>query len=293
MTLQPGTHLGPYEILSLLGAGGMGEVYKARDPRLERVVAIKVLPAHLAGRADVRERFEREARTVASLQHPNIRVLHDVGQQDGTHFLVMEYLEGETLAQRLQSPDRKGGVAVGLPLDQVLKYAVEISDALDKAHRSGVTHRDIKPSNIMLTKAGSKLLDFGLAKLKQEAAPPELTPSQVPTAGVSLTQHGTILGTVQYMSPEQVEGKTDEVDARTDIFSFGATLYEMATGRKAFAGKSTTSVMASILKEDPPAMSTLQPMTPSALEHFQRWCIESGHDFSRAVRMAQERGFNP
>jgi serine/threonine-protein kinase len=276
--LKPGTHLGPYEILSLIGAGGMGEVYKARDPRLERIVAIKVLPAHLADRPELRERFEREARTVAGLQHPNICVLHDIGRQDGTDFLVMEYLEGETLAQRLQSPDRKGGVAVGLPLDQVLKYAVEISDALDKAHRNGVTHRDIKPGNIMITKGGSKILDFGLAKLKQEAAPAELSPSQIPTAGASLTQHGALLGTMQYMAPEQVEGDVEAVDARTDIFAFGATVYEMATGKKAFAGKSQASLIAAIMSSDPPPMSTLQPMAPPALDRLVKQCLAKEPD---------------
>ncbi len=203
----------------------MGEVYKARDTRLDRIVAIKVLPSHLADKPQLRERFEREARTVASLNHPHICVLHDIGEQDGIHFLVMEYLEGETLAQRLD----KGP----LPLDQVLRYAIEISDALDKAHRQGVTHRDLKPGNIMLTKVGAKLLDFGLAKLRSETAP-AVPFSQLPTAKDSLTVEGTILGTLQYMAPEQVEGKVDEVDARTDIFAFGVVVYEMATGEKAF-----------------------------------------------------------
>src|SRR3990170_6075317 len=215
MALTPGTRLGPHEILSMIGAGGMGEVYKARDTRLERIVAIKVLPAHPADKPDLRERFEREARTIANLNHPHICVLHDIGRQDGIDFLVMEYLDGETLATRLM----KGP----LPLQQVLQYAIEIADALDKAHRNGVTHRDIKPGNIMLTKSGSKLLDFGLAKLKQETAPANIPLSQLPTAGKdSLTVHGTILGTLQYMAPEQVEGKTDELDGRTDIFAFGA-----------------------------------------------------------------------
>ena len=204
----------------------MGEVYKARDTRLDRIVAIKVLPAHLADRAELRERFEREAKTIASLNHPHICTLYDTGHQDEIDFLVMEYLEGETLAQRL----RKGS----LPIQQVLQYAIEIADALDKAHRKGITHRDLKPGNIMLTKTGTKLLDFGLAKLKQEVAP--ATPdSQLPTMKSAITGEGTILGTLQYMAPEQVEAK--EVDARTDIFAFGAVVYEMATGRKAFEGK--------------------------------------------------------
>src|SRR3990172_8803170 len=161
MALTNGTNLGPHEILSLIGAGGMGEVYKARDTRLERIVAIKVLPAHLADNLELRERFEREAKTIASLNHPHICTLYDIGRQDGIDFLVMEYLEGETLSMRLL----KGP----LPLEQVLQYAIEISDALDKAHRKGVTHRDIKPGNVMLTKSGTMLLDFGLAKLKQAA----------------------------------------------------------------------------------------------------------------------------
>src|SRR5713101_6036536 len=179
MTLTTGRRLGPYEILSAIGAGGMGEVYKARDTRLDRIVAIKVLPTHLAGRAELRERFEREAKTIASLNHPHICTLYDTGQQDGIDFLVMEYLEGETLAQRLL----KGS----LPVQQVLQYAIEISDALDRAHRKGVTHRDLKPGNIMLTKSGSKLLDFGLAKLKQETAPTNGQLSQLPTVSDPLT----------------------------------------------------------------------------------------------------------
>src|SRR6266849_5148097 len=204
MTLAAGTKLGPYEITSAIGAGGMGEVYKARDIRLDRTVAIKVLPAHLADRSELRERFEREAKTIASLNHPHICTLHDIGQQDGIDFLVMEYLEGETLAQRLL----KGS----LPVQQVLQYAIEISDALDKAHRKGVTHRDLKPGNIMLTKSGAKLLDFGLAKLRQDAAPANVLLSDLPTAKDPLTAQGTILGTLQYMAPEQLEGKSDQID---------------------------------------------------------------------------------
>src|SRR6266851_3404304 len=234
MAIRPGRRLGPYEILTAIGAGGMGEVYRARDTRLDRIVAIKVLPPHLADRSELRERFEREARTIASLNHPHICTLFDIGQQDGIDYLVMEYLEGETLAQRLQ----KGP----LPLEQVLQFAIEISDALDKAHRKGVTHRDLKPGNIMLTKSGTKLLDFGLAKLKQEAAP-AIPLSQLPTATAkeAVTQVGTILGTLQYMAPEQLEAK--EADARTDIFAFDALVYEMATGKKAFEGNSRASLM--------------------------------------------------
>src|ERR1700731_4846397 len=243
MPILPGRRLGPYEILTAIGAGGMGEVYKARDTRLDRIVAIKVLPTHLADRAELRERFEREAKTIASLNHPHICTLYDTGHQDGIDFLVMEYLEGETLAQRLL----KGS----LPLEQVLQYAIEISDALDKAHRKGVTHRDLKPGNIILTKSGTKLLDFGLAKLKQEVAPANMQLSQVPTANDPLTAHGAIVGTLQYMAPEQLEGK---VDARTDIFAFGAVVYEMATGRRAFDGKSQASVIGAIMTSDPPPM---------------------------------------
>src|SRR6202162_3398313 len=244
MSVRAGTRFGPYEILSAIGAGGMGEVYKARDTRLDRTVAIKVLPTHLAGRAELRERFEREAKTIASLNHPHICTLYDTGHQDEVDFLVMEYIEGETLAQRIM----KGA----LPIQQVLQYAIEIADALDKAHRKGITHRDLKPGNVMLTKSGTKLLDFGLAKLAHEATP--VTPaSQLPTMKSAVTAEGTILGTLQYMAPEQVEAK--EVDARTDIFAFGAVVYEMATGKKAFEGKSSASVMAAILKDDPPAMS--------------------------------------
>jgi serine/threonine-protein kinase len=241
----------------------MGEVYKARDTRLDRIVAIKVLPTHLADRSELRERFDREAKTIASLNHPHICTLHDIGHQDGIDYLVMEYLEGETLAQRLQ----KGA----LPIQQVLQYAIEISDALDKAHRKGVTHRDLKPGNIMLTKTGTKLLDFGLAKLKQEAAPANVPLSDLPTAKDPLTAQGTILGTLQYMAPEQLEGK--EVDARTDIFAFGAVVYEMATGKKAFEGKSQASLMAAIMERDPLPMSSLQPMTPPALDRVVRKCL--------------------
>jgi eukaryotic-like serine/threonine-protein kinase len=216
----------------------MGEVYKARDTRLGREVAIKVLPEHLALNAELREGFQREAEAIANLKHPHICTLYDIGEQSGTQYLVMEYLEGETLADRLT----KGP----LPIEQALKIAIEVSDALDKAHRKGAVHRDIKPGNIMLTKDGSKLLDFGLAKLKQQAGAAVLPLSQMPTlqpgeqVPVSPTVQGTILGTVQYMSPEQVEGRIDDIDGRSDIFSFGATVYEMLTGKKAFEGALAT-----------------------------------------------------
>ena len=268
MMLSTGVKLGPYEILSAIGAGGMGEVYRARDTRLNRIVAIKVLPAHLADRAELRERFDREAKTIASLNHPHICVLHDIGHEDGTDYLVMEYIEGETLAQKLT----KGA----LPLEQTLQYAIEIADALDKAHRKGITHRDLKPGNIMLTKTGTKLLDFGLAKLKQEAAPVSVQLSDLPTASDPLTAQGTIVGTLQYMAPEQVEGK--EADARTDIFAFGVVVYEMATGKKAFEGKSQASLMAKILETDPPSMTTLAPMTPPILDRIVKKCLAKDPD---------------
>jgi serine/threonine protein kinase len=245
----------------------MGEVYRAKDTRLDRIVAVKILPDHLADRAELRERFEREAKTISSLNHPHICTLYDVGHQDGTDYLVMEYLEGETLAARLA----KGP----LPLDQVLKYAVEIADALDKAHRKGITHRDLKPGNIMLTKSGAKLLDFGLAKLTQDS--PAAAPlSQLPTARDAITAQGTILGTLQYMAPEQLEGK--EADARTDIFAFGVVVYEMATGKKAFEGKSQASLIAKILETDPPPISSLQPMTPPALDRVIKTCLAKDPD---------------
>jgi eukaryotic-like serine/threonine-protein kinase len=277
MALIPGAKLGPYEIVAPLGAGGMGEVYRARDTRLDRVVAIKILPGHLAERADLRERFEREARSIASLNHPHICTIHDVGHQDGTDYLVMEYLEGETLAQRLL----RGPLA----LEQVLQYAIQIADALDKAHRKGITHRDLKPGNIMLTRSGAKLLDFGLAKLKQPAVISDATLTALPT---SITGEGSILGTLQYMAPEQLESK--EVDARTDIFAFGAVLYEMATGKKAFEGKSQASLIAKILETEPPLVSLLQPMAPAALDRIVKSCLAKDPDerWQNAADLARE-----
>ncbi len=259
MPLSTGDKLGPYEIVSPIGEGGMGEVYKARDTRLERTVAIKVLPEHIAKREDLRARFEREARAVASLNHPNICTLHDIGNQDGTGYMVMEYMEGETLSSRIA----KGA----LPLDQALKFAVQIADALDRAHRAGVTHRDVKPANIMLTRDGVKVLDFGLAKSGASAKP---GPDDA-TIVAGLTTEGTILGTPQYMAPEQFEGK--EADARADIWAFGAVLYEMVTGQKAFQGKNYSSLIASILAAEPPPMS-VAPFTPAWLERLVRRCLE-------------------
>jgi serine/threonine protein kinase len=266
----------------------MGEVYKARDTRLDRIVAIKVLPTHLADRSELRERFEREAKTITSLNHPHICTLYDTGNQDGIDFLVMEYLEGETLAQRL--------VKGPLPIQQVLQYAIEISDAQDKAHRKGVTHRDLKPGHIMVTKTGSKLLDFGLAKLKQEVAPANLPPSNLPTANDPLTAEGSIVGTLQYMAPEQLEGQ--EVDARTDIFAFGAVVYEMATGKRAFEGKTQASLIAKILETDPPPISSLQPMTPPALDRVVNRCLakepdtrwQSANDLTNDLKWIAEGG---
>ena len=262
MALTAGIRLGPYEIVSALGAGGMGEVYRARDTRLDRTVAIKILPPHLSDDPTLRQRFEREAKAISSLNHPHICVLYDVGHQDGADFLVMEYLEGETLSKRLD----KGP----LPLAQALKYGVEIADALDKAHRQNIVHRDLKPGNIMLTASGAKLLDFGLAKAAPAlAAGATLTAAATRTTPV--TQRGTIVGTFQYMSPEQVEGK--DVDARTDIFSFGSVLYEMVTGVRAFPGKSQLSVASMILEKEPEPISTLQPLTPPALDRTIRVCL--------------------
>ena len=270
MGLSSGTRLGPDEILAPLGAGGMGEVYRARDTRLERSVAIKVLPAHLSSDPDLRQRLEREARAISSLQHPNICVLHDIGHQDGTDFLVMEYLEGETLADRLN----KGPLSV----DQAIHIGIEIADALEKAHRQGITHRDLKPGNIMLTKSGAKLMDFGLAKpavqqnqrssdLVQGVTPSSPTSPLVIPAGMTtpLTVAGSLVGTFQYMAPEQIDGK--EADARSDIFAFGAVLYEMLTGKRAFEGKSQISVASAILEKDPPPVSQVQAAISPALEH--------------------------
>ena len=268
-----GTTLGPYQVTAKIGEG---EVYKATDTRLDRTVAIKVLPEHVAADPDLKQRFEREAKTVAGLSHPHICPVFDVGSQDGIDYLVMEYLDGETLAQRLENG--------ALPLDQALQIAIEIADGLDTAHRQGITHRDLKPGNIMLTKAGAKLLDFGLAKLK----PPEQAggPSDLPTQPADLTQKGTILGTFQYMAPEQLECQA--ADHRTDIFALGAVVYEMITGRKAFEGKSQASLIAAILEREPPAMSELQPMSPPLLDAVVRTCLakdterrwQSAHDLA-------------
>ena len=268
MPLQAGTTLGPYEIQAPLGAGGMGEVYKARDTRLDRTVAIKVLPAHVASDPDLKARFEREAKTISSLNHPHICTLHDIGNQDGIDFLVMEYLEGETLAQRLE----KGA----LPLKQALKIAVEIADALDKAHRQGIVHRDLKPGNIMLTKTGAKLLDFGLAKLRKPGPPGAEGLSAATTVSELMTARGTLLGTLPYMAPEQVEGR--EADARTDIFAFGSVVYETVTGKRAFEGDTQAALIGAILKDNPRPVSALQPMSPLLLDRVVKKCVAKNPD---------------
>src|ERR1700675_4419348 len=262
MALNSGTKLGPYEIESPLGAGGMGEVYRARDTRLDRTVAVKILPVHLSSDATLRQRFDQEAKAISSLNHPHICALYDVGHQDGTDFLVMEYLEGDTLASVLE----KGP----LPLAQVLKYSIAIADALDKAHRQDIIHRDLKPGNIMITKSGAKLLDFGLAKAAVPLASGATLTAAVPRP-TPVTQQGTIVGPFQYMSPEQIEAK--ELDARSDIFSFGAVLYEMLTGKRAFVGKSQLRVASAVLEKDPKSISTLQPLTPPALARAIRVCL--------------------
>ena len=220
MALTTGTRLGPYEILTPIGAGGMGEVYKATDTRLDRTVAIKVLPEHLARNPERKQRFEREAKAISQLNHTHICTLYDVGKHEGIDFLVMEYIEGETLTERLE----KGA----LPLDQALEYGIQIADGLDKAHHAGIVHRDLKPGNVMLSKPGAKLLDFGLAKPIAQGQPSLAGLSAIPTRENPITEKGVVVGTVQYMAPEQLEGQ--EADARTDLFAFGALLYEMVTG---------------------------------------------------------------
>jgi Tol biopolymer transport system component/predicted Ser/Thr protein kinase len=277
MPLSAGARLGPYEIVSPLGAGGMGEVYRARDTRLERIVAVKVLPPELAADPQFRERFEREARLISSLSHPHVCPLFDVGQENGVEYLVMEYLDGETLAARLE----KGPV----PLDLSLRIAIETAAALDAAHRTGVIHRDLKPGNVMLTKSGAKLLDFGLAKSDASRgvrmsgiAAATFTPTALPTTppARTITAQGTILGTFQYMAPEQLEGL--EADTRTDIFAFGALLYEMLTGRRAFEGKSHVSLLAAIVDHDPPPVSSVTPVSPPLLDHLVKTCLVKNPD---------------
>lgn len=290
MVFAAGTKLGPYEIVSPLGAGGMGEVYRATDTRLNRAVAVKVLSTALSSNPDARQRFEREARTISSLNHPNICTLYDVGHQSGTDYLVMELLEGESLADRLA----KGA----LPTEQLLKYGIDICNGLDKAHKSGIIHRDLKPGNIMLTKSGAKLLDFGLAKPQAVlgVATSNSGGITVTSPASPVTQQGSMVGTFQYMSPEQVEGR--DADARSDIFALGAVLYEMATGKRAFQGKSMISVASAILEKEPEPISAIQPMTPPALEHVIKTCLakdpderfQTAHDVKLQLRWVEEGG---
>ena len=271
MALTSGTKLGPYEIIAPLGAGGMGEVYRARDTRLGRDVAIKVLPAHLSSDPDLKQRMEREARAISSLNHPHICTLHDIGSQDGVDFLVMEHLQGETLADRLH----RGA----LPLEEALKVGIQIAEALDKAHMRGIVHRDLKPANIMLTNNGPKLMDFGLAKPAPGVSAASGSSSHTPTMSVAalsapaqpLTQKGTIVGTFQYMAPEVLQG--GEADARSDIFSFGCVMYEMVTGRRAFEGKSQFSVLGAILDKEPERVSAVRPGSPPRLDETVGRCL--------------------
>ena len=296
MGLSSGSKLGPYEIQSPLGAGGMGEVYRARDTRLDRTVAIKLLPAHLSSDPELRQRLEREAKAISALQHANICTLYDIGTQDGTEFLVLEYLEGQTLAERLQ----KGP----LPIDQVFTIAVEIAKALEKAHQHDIIHRDLKPANIMLTKAGAKLMDFGLAKPKltiasQAAGPftpstPTMNLASLTSATSPLTQKGSIVGTFQYMAPEVLQGS--EADARSDLFSFGCVLYEMITGRHAFEGKSQLSVLTAILEKEPEPVCVTRQLTPPMLDRVTRACLskdpaermQTAHDVAMNLQWAAD-----
>ena len=289
MTLLTGSRLGPYEILAPLGAGGMGEVYRARDTRLERIVAIKILPAHLSDRPAAKERFEREAKAISSLNHPNICQLYDVGAQDGISYLVMEYLEGETLADRLSRGP--------LPLEQVLRFGVDICEGLERAHRTGVVHRDLKPANIMLTKSGSKLMDFGIAKPSASAVDTGSSSSR--TISQPLTAEGSVVGTFQYMSPEQIEGK--ELDRRSDIFSLGAVLYEMVTGKRAFEGKGHLGVASAILEKEPEPISVVKPLTPPDFDHVVRGCLakdpderlQTAHDVKLQLKWIASSGSQP
>jgi dipeptidyl aminopeptidase/acylaminoacyl peptidase len=287
MGLTAGTRLGPYEIQAPIGAGGQGEVYRARDTRLERSVAVKVLPDYLSASPEVRQRFEREAKTISQLSHPHICALYDVGRESETDYLVMELLEGELLSDRIQ----KGP----LPLEQVLRFGIEIADALDKAHRQGIVHRDLKPANVMLTRSGVKLLDFGLAKeLRRELGLGVASQDSASPTKAGLTEAGTILGTIQYMSPEQLEAK--DVDARTDIFALGAVLYEMATGKKAFAAASRASLITAIMAAEPASVASLQPGAPPLLDRLIQGClakdpnerVQTAHDVMLQLRWIAE-----
>ncbi|HET9940608.1 MAG TPA: serine/threonine-protein kinase, partial [Candidatus Eisenbacteria bacterium] len=288
MPLTPGTKLGTYEILAPIGAGGMGEVYRARDSRLGREVAIKVLPRDLASTPEIIARFEREARLISSLNHPNICIVHDVGHEGDDFYLVMEMIEGESLADRVgRGP---------LPTEDVLRFGIQIADALDRAHRAGIIHRDLKPGNVMLARSGAKLLDFGLAR--SGGGPVAQTTSGInsPTMSRPLTTEGTIIGTFQYMAPEQLEGK--EADARTDIWALGCVLYEMATGKRAFAGKSQASLISAIMSSEPAPIAQVAPMNPPALDRLVRAClakdpderIQTAHDVKLQLQWIAEGG---
>jgi len=280
MPLTSGAKLGPYEIQSLLGAGGMGEVYRALDTRLDRTVAVKVLASHLSSSPELKQRMEREARAISCLNHPSICQLYDIGSHGGSDFLIMEFLEGETLAERI----RKGPI----PLPEIYRIGIAIAEALAAAHQHGIVHRDLKPGNIMLTQGGAKLMDFGLAKpmgfhtggATSSIAPPSFTAASVTLSGPSpvtpLTTAGTIIGTIQYMSPEQIEGK--EADVRSDIFAFGAVLYEMVSGKRPFEGKSQLSLATSILEKDPDPISAIKPHTPPAFDHVITTCLQKNPD---------------
>jgi Tol biopolymer transport system component/predicted Ser/Thr protein kinase len=287
MALTEGSRLGPYEIEAPIGAGGMGEVYRAKDTRLDRVVAIKVLPEALKADASRRQRLEREAKAISQLSHPHICTLHDIGHANGLDFLVMEFIDGESLASWLSSGP--------LPMDDVLKYAAQMADALATAHKQGIVHRDLKPGNVMLTKSGVKLLDFGLAKVVEPSST-EAAMTQLPTLTTPLTEAGSIVGTFQYMAPEQLEGQP--ADARSDIFSLGSVLYEMATGQRAFTGKSQASLIVAVLKEEPAPISSIQPLTPPAFDRLVQTCLakdpedrfQTAHDVELQLRWIVEGG---
>src|SRR5262245_57347923 len=259
MSLQPGDQLGPYEILSLVGTGGMGEVYKALDSRLDRTVAIKVLPPSRTQDLTARQRLAREARVIAGLSHPHICPLFDVGQQNGADFLVMEFLEGETLATRLA----RGR----LPIDQALRYGIEMAGALAAAHAAGIVHRDLKPSNVILTRSGAKLLDFGIAKPRPELA----AANSEGTTKQPISRDGAIAGTLQYMAPEQLQGH--EADFRSDIFSLGAVLYGMVTGPSAFEAATKASLIAKILESEPITLAAAGITAPPGLDYLIRTCL--------------------
>ena len=281
MSLEPGSLLGHFQIVEKIGAGGMGEVWSAKDTRLERQVAVKVLPSGFAVSGETRARFEREAKTISSLNHPNICTLYDVGREGDADYLVMELIDGESLAERL--------AAGPMPLADVLRYGAQIADALDCAHRKNIVHRDLKPGNVMLTKSGAKLLDFGLARIAREARP-VVGVTVAETQAQPLTEEGSIVGTFQYMSPEQLEGR--EKGARTDIFALGALLYEMATGHRPFQGDTKASLIAAIISSRPPPLSSVVPLTPPAFEHILEKCLEkdaeerwqSAHDVASQLR---------